>query len=86
MQLGGGTNGVVSVRGTAVELDNVATWLSDNLQRHGALTGKGRQRAALTAYLGIVDRQVRLAQLLGLERKQKPVVSPLDYIDGKVDA
>ncbi len=69
-----------------IELDNVATWLSDNLQRHGALTGKGRQRAALTAYLGIVDRQVRLAQLLGLERKQKPVVSPLDYIDGKVDA
>ena len=32
----------------------------------GVLTGKGRTRAAVTVYLAVLDRQQRLAQLVGL--------------------
>jgi hypothetical protein len=50
----------------------VANYLGDNLQRLGPLTGKGRTRAAMTAYLQALDRQVRIAQLLGLARVARP--------------
>jgi hypothetical protein len=56
-----------------VETSTIADWLGSNIVRFGALTGKGRQRAALSAYLQVLDRQLRLAQAIGLERRTKRV-------------
>jgi len=66
----------------------VADYLFDNIARLGALTGKGRTRAAVSAYLRVLDRQVRLAQLLGIERRARKVGDLTGYIrenygDGK---
>ena len=52
----------------------------------GPITSKGRARALYTAYLSALDRETKLATTLGLERRQKPVASPMDYLAGKVDA
>lgn len=59
--------------GRYAELGIVADYLWANLATNGVLTGKGRQRAALTAYLQTIDRLVRMAQTLGLERKARRV-------------
>ena len=69
-----------------LELEVLASWLGDNLLMHGVLTTKGKRRAALSAYLTVVDRQERFARMLGLERRAKPTIDPLDYVKGKVDA
>ena len=61
----------------------VLRFLGENLAAAGPLTGKGRTRAATTAYLQTLDRFMRLAQLLGLERVAKQVPSPADWIEGK---
>jgi hypothetical protein len=47
--------------------------LESNLRAQGILTSKGRQRAAWSAYLQTVDRLVRLADKLGLQRGQKQI-------------
>ena len=44
-----------------VETDAVADYLAGTLVTAGALTPRGRSRAALTAYLQVLDRQHRLA-------------------------
>ena len=36
-------------------------------------TNKGKARALLSAYLQLVDRELRLSQAIGLERRAKPV-------------
>ena len=54
-------------------------------EQGGVLTGKGRVRAALGAYLTVLDREHRLASLLGLERRQRPV-DPLDAVHRAVEA
>jgi hypothetical protein len=54
-------------------LELVDTYLWANLERLGPLTGKGRTRAALTAWLAVVDRLQKSATTLGLERKSKHV-------------
>lgn len=41
----------------------------------GPITAKGKARALYTAYLGALDRETKLAQVLGLERKAKPIKS-----------
>jgi len=56
-----------------VELAAVRNYLGGRLEREGPLTAKGRTRALLSAYLLVVDRQVRLAGLLGVERTGRPV-------------
>jgi len=68
-----GDMGVVkgSLADAFVELDAVRNYLGGRLAAEGPLTGKGRTRALLTAYLAVVDRQVRLAQVLGVERRAK---------------
>jgi hypothetical protein len=38
-------------------------------------TNKGKARALLSAYLQLVDRELRLSQAIGLERRAKPVQS-----------
>lgn len=55
-----------------LEASLVANYLGQNLQQLGPLTGKGRTRAAMTAYLQVLDRQMRLGAMLGLERVAKP--------------
>ncbi len=39
----------------------------------GPITTKGKARALYKAYLSAVDREMKLAQLIGLERRSKPV-------------
>jgi hypothetical protein len=58
-----------------VELGAVRDYLGGRLAVEGPLTTKGYTRALLSAYLSVIDRQVKLAQLLGIERKAKPVPS-----------
>lgn len=60
-------------------LELVDAFLWENLQRLGPLTAKGKTRAALSAWLLVVDRLHRSALALGLERKQKPA-NPLDAV------
>jgi hypothetical protein len=50
------------------------------VEQGGPITGKGRMRALYTAYLGALDREMKLAQALGLERKPKPVESVGDIL------
>jgi hypothetical protein len=66
--------------GRYVELRLVADFLGHQLATVGPLTGKGRQRAALTAYLAVIDRLNRLALSLGLERKAKRVDTIADIV------
>jgi hypothetical protein len=61
-----------------VELGAVRDYLGGRLGNEGPLTAKGRTRALLSAYLNVVDRQVRLAQLLGLDRRAKNVTETFD--------
>lgn len=66
--------------GRYLQLDLHASFLATLLQRAGALTGKGRTRAALSAWLSIIDRQERIAARLGIERRAKPVEGVQDYL------
>jgi hypothetical protein len=65
------------------ELSLVADHLGRKLVTEGPLTTKGHQRAALTAYLSVVDRLHRLAIALGLERKAKRVPSLTEVMRGE---
>lgn len=56
-----------------VELTGVADSLLALLLRDGLISSKGRQRAALSSFLGVVDRLTRIAGVLGLERHAKKV-------------
>ena len=61
----------------------VLRFLSANLMAEGPLTGKGRQRAATSAYLQVLDRYVRLAQTIGLDRQTRQLPNPADWLEGK---
>jgi hypothetical protein len=43
------------------------TWIEDR----GVLTSKGKTRSAVTTYLGIIDRQSKLASVIGLQRRRR---------------
>lgn len=77
-----GDVGVVkgSLSDSFVELDAVRNYLGGRLAAEGPLTARGRTRALLSAYLAVVDRQVRLAQVLGIERRNRPAESAADII------
>ena len=62
-----------------LELDAVAAWLGGNLVAVGPLSAKGRTRAALTAYVSVADRVLRIAAALGLDRQQR-TVSLTEYL------
>jgi len=49
----------------------------------GAITSRGRSRAAFNAYLAVADRERRLALDLGLERRQKPLPSLEEVMAGE---
>lgn len=63
-------------------LEMVSDYLWSNLQAHGPLTGKGATRAALSAWLLVVDRLHRSATTLGLDRKAKRVPTLQEVLDG----
>jgi len=44
-------------------------------EQGGPITNKGRTRALYTAYLAALDRETKLAQVLGLERRARKVPS-----------
>jgi hypothetical protein len=66
-----------------LELIEAAMW--DNLTQHGMLTGKGRTRAALSAFAATADRKARLAGLIGLDRVARKVPTVQDYMTGGAD-
>ena len=68
--------------GRYLELGLIGDYLAANILEHGVLT-KGRQRAAVSAFAAIVDRQQRLAQVLGLARRVKTVadLSITEYLE-----
>jgi hypothetical protein len=78
---------VSTLKGHTIEqMGNVLVvlhFLGGNLMAEGPLTGKGRQRASLTAYLQTLDRFMRLTQSVGLERVSKNVPNPADWLEGK---
>lgn len=63
-----------------LRLRMVGEYLAENLMKQGPLTSKGRQRAALSAYLSVVDRTQRIATSLGLTRREKSVPTIADYL------
>jgi hypothetical protein len=56
-----------------LETAMIADYLASNVWQHGPLTGKGRTRAAVTAYLQVLDRQQKLAATIGIERQAKTI-------------
>lgn len=56
-------------------LELVVEALGNDLIERGALTGKGRQRAALGAYLMSLDRLTRLSTTIGLQRRPRPALT-----------
>jgi hypothetical protein len=62
------------------QLTIIADTLADELVRNGIITPKGSQRAALTAYLSVIDRLTRLSATLGLERRTKQVPTVEDFL------
>ncbi len=58
---------------TFVEVDSIRCYLAERVEHEGPLTGKGRTRAVLSCYLSVVDRLVKLATLLGLDRRMKQI-------------
>jgi hypothetical protein len=71
----GGPEDVSTVRSRLstrfVELDAIADYLIANILRDGITTTKGRTRAAVSAFLHVVDRQLAIAKALGLERRRR---------------
>ena len=63
-----------------IELDMVASWLGSHLVAEGPLTAKGRTRAALSAYVTVVDRIHRVGGALGVARRPKMVPDLTAYL------
>lgn len=66
--------------GRYVELRATADFIGQQLAVVGPMTGKGRTRALLSAFLSVVDRLNRLALSLGLERRQKRIDTIADIV------
>lgn len=55
------------------KLDFLIESVTDNLERGGIFTPKGSARAAVSMLLSLLDRRLRLAITLGIERKTKQI-------------
>ena len=64
-----------------VETTALADHLGHHLTCEGTLTASGRTRAALSAYLRVLDRQHRLATALGLKRRARSVEDVDQYLN-----
>jgi hypothetical protein len=83
LDLGGEANIGVTKRELTtrfIEASTILTFLGGNILKFGVLTTKGRQRAAVGTYLQVLDRVMRLAATLGLERQAKQVPSIEDFL------
>ncbi len=58
-------------------------WMEDRLIVEGVVTTKGKRRSIHRAYLAQLDRVVRLASMLGLERRAQAVPSVEEYVRAK---
>jgi hypothetical protein len=54
-------------------LDMLAETFWTWIEQQGVMTSKGKTRAAVTTLLSIIDRQTKLAQFVGLDRRQRGV-------------
>ena len=70
--------GVVK-RHARLELADDSLWME--LEQTGLSTGKGNTRAKAALWLSVGDRVMKSAQVLGLERKAKPVQSVTDLVE-----
>ena len=57
----------------AARLGVMVDSLGHDLLLKGVLTGKGRTRAALSAYTTVLDRYIKLLDKLGIERRERKV-------------
>jgi hypothetical protein len=79
VDLGGGPDGEHLTEVLKTEIDRwcklcvLEATLWDNLEKCGALTGRGKRRAALNAYLAVNDRIGFAAQRIGIQRHTKRV-------------
>jgi hypothetical protein len=84
--LGGDQDGLPTTLGRLVQVFSEVTLLRQVLfQRMEGqpLTNKGKARAMFAAYLQLVDREHRLAQAIGLERRARKLPTLNDYLDGR---
>lgn len=83
----GGASELSALRQAAIRevarLEVIAGALGDELLDGGVLTGKGKCRASTTVYLQVLDRLVRLSQVVGLDRKAKQLPNPADWLEGR---
>jgi hypothetical protein len=63
------------------ELTAVASGLITQVVESGPVTPRGRTRSVLQAYLSVADRQLALARILGLARRQSDAIdlSPSEW-------
>jgi hypothetical protein len=61
-------------------VDTMITTVTANIERQGVLTATGKRRAAVDLLLSLIDRRLRLAERLGIERRQKAVPSLNEYL------
>ena len=47
---------------------------------NGLTTKRGRVRSAYASYLSTLDRYIRLAQMIGLERRVRRAQSPIEWL------
>jgi hypothetical protein len=58
----------------------LASTLEARIEKEGITTGKGKTRATVSLYLGIIDRLTKLAQQLGFERRARSVPSLQEFL------
>lgn len=78
----GGATDLARVRRDLIDTFTEVTLFKNDLAAKlegGVVTGKGNTARALTAYLALVNQQVRLAAQLGMERKERRVPSVVEY-------
>ena len=84
----GGAGGLTALKRASIReaarLELIMGTLGDELLAGGVLTGKGKMRAATSVYLHVLDRFMKMAATVGLERRAKPV-NPLEVVQRAVE-
>lgn len=55
-------------------------WSRDRIIREGPFTSRGRTRATVSLYLSMLDRQIKLGSMLGLDRRAHGISNPFEYL------
>jgi hypothetical protein len=61
-------------------VDTLIESVAHNIEIGGIFTAKGHARAATTLLLQLMEKRLRLAQILGLERRARPVPNLREYL------